>query len=677
MKKLLVLLLMVAAASPVFGFPKVALVERFTNASCGPCATLNNAWYTSTVRNLRDQGYLHHIVYNVNWPGANDPMYLLNAADNMARRGLYGVNSVPWIEVDGETFVRSGNTAVDQANFTNLVTNTFNSGYSPFQVEVQAEIFSGDIIDVLVTVTRDPADTTVLPEAVTLQIGLVETMVSYANPPGSNGETDFPDVCRKMLDDASGTSLTVPAPGESVTTSVLYIPSPEAQGVVDFGQVSILAFLQDNQTREVFQSTIEPTTFTDSIHAAFRATETVGAAPLMVTFEDLSSPASARPITSWQWDLDGDGSVDSTAPEPSWTYSTPGAYTVVLTVGDGVDSHTTTRQDFVFAVSNQADILVVNGIEYQTYPAEMESFYDGSAISGSHQVDVWDLFADQGYDYLANPSVSQVVSMSRRIPDSVLQLYRTVIWVGNNYSGDLDYYDGAQVLDYVGGGGNFILATRLGGSFLTSAIRQYCGITAVTPDRTVTQLQAQDSNLVNMSTTGTNSLVHLVVLGAASEAVPIFIDPTVPSYTAGFRLQKQGEGTFIYVAGRPYRYNTSSSYQNYNYMLDNWTGGVSGVGDEPNLMNRPVVLMQNQPNPFNPSTVIRFSLEDAGHVSLKVYDAAGRRVRTLVNDTRTPSEYSVTWDGRDDAGAGVAAGVYLYRLETAQGTETRRMVLVK
>lgn len=676
MKRLFLVLLLVAAATQAFGYPKVALVERFTNTSCGPCATLNHGWYSVVSDDLEEQGYLNHIIYNVNWPSPLDPMYLLNAADNMARRGFYLVDSVPWIEIDGVTFVRTNNNAIDQANFTNIVTTTYNSGYSPFLIEMEPEIYSGDVIEVAVTITRDPADTTILPESVSLQIGLLENEVIYTSPPGSNGETDFPDVCRKMLDDGYGTEIVVPAAGASVTTSVLYIPSPEAQNAIDFSQSRIIVFLQNQQTQEVYQSKKQPTVFTDAIHAAFRTPETAGAAPLMIAFEDMSSPASARPITSWQWDFDSDGTVDSTDPEPVWTYTSAGDYDVTLTIGDGVDTHTTTRNNYVHAVTNQADILVVNGIEYPTYAAEMASFYGSSAIHGAHQVDVWDLFGDQGYDYQANAAVSQVVELRRKIPTSILELYRTVIWVGNNYSGDLDYYDGAQVLAYVGNGGNFILATRLGGTFLTPAIRQYCGITAVSGDRTVTQLVALDPGLVNMSSVGANSLVHLVTLGATSEAVPIFRDPAAPTQAAGFRLQKEGDGTFIYVAGRPYRFNTGASYQNYNYMLDNWLGNLTGI-DDPDLLARPFGLQPNYPNPFNPSTQIRFSVAHAGHVSLEIYDAAGRHVRTLVDDTRAADEHTVTWDGRDDTGAAVAAGVYLYRLQAGDDARTRRMVLVK
>lgn len=85
-------------------------------------------------------------------------------------------------------------------------------------------------------------------------------------------------------------------------------------------------------------------------------------------------------------------------------------------------------------------------------------------------------------------------------------------------------------------------------------------------------------------------------------------------------------------------------------------------------------LAQNQPNPFGAETRIRFDLPSAGPVSLRVMDVAGRTVRTLVSGPREAGAHSTAWDGRDGAGAPVVAGVYFYRLQTVQGSETRRMV---
>ncbi len=102
------------------------------------------------------------------------------------------------------------------------------------------------------------------------------------------------------------------------------------------------------------------------------------------------------------------------------------------------------------------------------------------------------------------------------------------------------------------------------------------------------------------------------------------------------------------------------------------TGVEPAQGDEPMLL-----LHQNHPNPFSPSTLISFSLLAAGEVELTVYNIQGRLIRTLLGDTRPAGEYEVAWDGTDEFGVDVAAGVYLYRLRLGEQEDTRKMILVR
>jgi hypothetical protein len=89
-------------------------------------------------------------------------------------------------------------------------------------------------------------------------------------------------------------------------------------------------------------------------------------------------------------------------------------------------------------------------------------------------------------------------------------------------------------------------------------------------------------------------------------------------------------------------------------------------------------LQQNFPNPFNPTTTIRYAAPAAGgHVELTVFDAGGRLVRTLVSGHQTNGEKTVVWDGRNDTGAPVASGVYFYRLAVGEVHLTRKLVLLK
>ena len=83
-------------------------------------------------------------------------------------------------------------------------------------------------------------------------------------------------------------------------------------------------------------------------------------------------------------------------------------------------------------------------------------------------------------------------------------------------------------------------------------------------------------------------------------------------------------------------------------------------------------LLQNFPNPFNPVTTIRFVLAKQAHVELTVYDASGKRIRTLVNNKLKTGEHAVRFDASD-----LASGVYFYRIKTGSFSETKKMLLIK
>ncbi|MCZ6766831.1 MAG: Ig-like domain-containing protein [bacterium] len=88
-------------------------------------------------------------------------------------------------------------------------------------------------------------------------------------------------------------------------------------------------------------------------------------------------------------------------------------------------------------------------------------------------------------------------------------------------------------------------------------------------------------------------------------------------------------------------------------------------------------LEQNYPNPFNPTTTIQFTVANDAHVRLIIYDVAGRRVRTLVDEPRRADHYEVKWDGKTNSGAPVASGVYFYRMTAGTFVKTKKMVMLK
>lgn len=88
-------------------------------------------------------------------------------------------------------------------------------------------------------------------------------------------------------------------------------------------------------------------------------------------------------------------------------------------------------------------------------------------------------------------------------------------------------------------------------------------------------------------------------------------------------------------------------------------------------------LHPNYPNPFNPVTTISYDLPERRAVNLAIFDLLGREVLTLENGVVEPGYHTMQWDGLDNAGQPVAAGVYLYRLKAGDFTQMRKMVLMK
>ncbi|HEU4364812.1 MAG TPA: FlgD immunoglobulin-like domain containing protein [Candidatus Krumholzibacteria bacterium] len=102
-------------------------------------------------------------------------------------------------------------------------------------------------------------------------------------------------------------------------------------------------------------------------------------------------------------------------------------------------------------------------------------------------------------------------------------------------------------------------------------------------------------------------------------------------------------------------------------------GVPTAAGDTPS----PTSLGANYPNPFNPSTTIPFALVREGHVTIRIYDVTGRAIATLVDGVRAAGSHAATWDGRTNAGATAASGVYFARLVADDVRQTRKLVLMK
>jgi len=217
------------------------LFEEWTSSTCGPCAANNpilNAFIEVNWNSLTA------VKYHVGWPApGNDPMYLYNPTQSYDRRYYYGVNAVPWLNVDG---VILDVWPFSQANFQNAL-NTRMAVPTPVSINVVDQRIAGDTIKATVTVTKLSA----LPSGTYyLRVMAVEKKVIYSSPPGNNGETIFPEVFRRAFPSSQGTSITTTPGTEN------YVFKYYRDNVMVDSMMYTIAFLQNDANKEVLNSAL-------------------------------------------------------------------------------------------------------------------------------------------------------------------------------------------------------------------------------------------------------------------------------------------------------------------------------------------------------------------------------------------------------------------------------------
>jgi aminopeptidase N len=331
-------------------------------------------------------------------------------------------------------------------------------------------------------------------------------------------------------------------------------------------------------------------------------------------------------------------------------------------------------------------ILVVNGVQWSTYGDEILTAYEDSCFWGSHEFSFWDIFDEPAGGYPAN--LPTPIGHGY-IPLDSLKDFSSVVWVGNNYAGDLDVWYATPILSYLKAGGNVLLLTRMGQDFVYDALRSYLGIEwAEEKENTTRQAVSVYPGLVDMPRYGTQSYNAVFDTSTAEDkSTTLFVQLNLFPTPRGLGVWsnppeggtlRQDGGQFVFISGRPYRYDHASMMSNCDSILTDFFGepyNPSGIEDLPGVGR--VSLGQNSPNPFAQATGMAFSLPKALDIRMSVYDVRGREVVNLVEDNLDAGKHTVTWDGRDASGRRVAPGVYWYSLRAGGGAITRKMVVVR
>lgn len=333
--------------------PRVVLFEEFTGENCGPCAGVNP--YMKRFSDLNAQDSFIHMAYQVPIPSAG-PIFNIYKTDANARMTYYNVNFAPWGENDGRVYPVQGPTTGTNSvqnnayyYFDTVSVSSFNvapnsvtprsPGFdqrrailSPCAVNITHSYSTNyDSCYVVAIVTPTSNFNSAAAGSLKFRLALTEKELVYPTPPGTNGETTFENVVRKMYPSASGTAMAdAQVTGTPDTFRyAMAIPS----WVREKGQIQFIGWVQDDNTKEVLQagaSIVQPVTNLVAIIAYGDSIQPIGCTNTgttpIFTYVGVKNTGGAT-INTLSVQVKVDGALNSTYP---WSGSlAPGATTQI------------------------------------------------------------------------------------------------------------------------------------------------------------------------------------------------------------------------------------------------------------------------------------------------------------------------------------------------------------
>jgi hypothetical protein len=315
--------------------------------------------------------------------------------------------------------------------------------------------------------------------------------------------------------------------------------------------------------------------------------------------------------------------------------------------------------------------------------AEVDDFYD----------DLLTHFNKQQYD----------INEENQVSLADLGAFSTVIWHGNDFSDmDAPYDYKEELVKYLNFGGNFLYTgyrpskafekvvgqngTFSNGDFIFDYLKiQETKGTIFALFNEAKSITSGYSNIFvdSMKTLSSNDyhLKNIEMIKSSADGTDIFsygtnYDSTSPQgYLKGKPVGVEYIGNdykTITLSFPLYYMNSDQSKSILEYILTNKFDEVMPVDDQISQIPTEYKLYQNYPNPFNPSTTIKYSITEDGFVKLAVYNMLGEQVSTLVNKIQKAGRYEVNFNA-----SGLSSGVYVYRIEAANYTSSKKLVLMK
>lgn len=628
--------------------PKMPLIEHFTQASCGPCASQNPV-LKQRLDNFGTANYVR-ISHQVSWPGV-DPMYSAYPAGPDDRRGYYGITAVPNTSLNGGAPGNSG-TIITSATLSSAAAQT-----TPYQLEVVQSWISGDSLQVDIKVKNTTS--AAISSADRLRVAMIEDHVQYATAPGSNGETEFEYVLRMMYDPSTGSASTegatigsIPA-NDSLMYSFLLTGTSIPSYIRDLNEVSFAAFLQNNSTKAIEQANKSQSgNVPGLLDVSTQSASTVGAGYCNTAFDPAISFTNngADPITTVtaEYSIDGGTAVSQTfsgnlAQGQSTTITFPqtniaaGTSTVSYAItdvnnGGTVSGASISIPDDVYsklpAISVQAPVTegfesapLISGTGYSTDVAA--GIFDSPVAASSFSV-----LDGPTYNYGAIGGFAQS-DRNIRFRFFVVNAGEELNFVMNK----LDVPANAQLT-------------------FSHTYRQY----SAENDRL--QVQASTDCGATWNTLWDKAGTQLATLPAATaQYVPELATEWVSNTVDLSSLANTNEVVI--------RFKGTSDYGN-NLFIDDINISVATSTEELAAMDTEVRIM---PNPVHNQMTVEFDLPESTTLDMMIFNALGQPVEQIATGT---------FEGMNSLSvntSNLAAGMYFLKLVTDKGMTTKRFIV--
>lgn len=313
-------------------------------------------------------------------------------------------------------------------------------------------------------------------------------------------------------------------------------------------------------------------------------------------------------------------------------------------------------------------ILLVNGLQWND---DAFASYENSSFWGNLPITFWDLQDEPADGY---PEVLPEVLGNGNLELAALRRFSTIIWISSGNDGPSFNRD--LMMSYLEAGGNILLFTNAGTSFLGDDLRNYLGVEWYSsPFSTLQNFESTHPELSDLTLTKNQVFINTFEVELTSENSTLLYQSTEgfdsPRGT-GVISEPDGTGKFVLLAGKPYQFESAGMAQNIETIVKDLIGDATTDIEDDEKVVYEFELKSLYPNPFNPSTNIQFSLPQASDVTISVYNIIGQKVGEIVNEQLNSGAHKVEWNASN-----LSSGIYLIRLNAGNYNAVQKAVLLK